>query len=100
MIDEIQNVPALLNEVHNLIEERQWRFLLTGSSARRLKAKGVNLLGGRAWIANLFPLTSHELGERFNLEKVLLYGSLPHVYFSEEPVDYFCIPRSCRCPAR
>ena len=87
VIDEIQKVPTLLNEVHHLIEEKGWRFLLTGSSARRLKADGVNLLGGRAWIANLFPLTFHELGNRFDLEKTLLYGSLPHVYFSEDPVE-------------
>ena len=87
VIDEIQKIPALLNEVHRLIEDHQWRFLLTGSSARTLKAAGVNLLGGRARIAKLFPLTSHELGERFQLERALLHGTLPHVYFSDEPVE-------------
>ncbi len=87
VIDEVQKVPELLNEVHRLIEDRGWRFLLTGSSARKLKATGVNLLAGRAWIAKLFPLTSCELGDTFNLEKALLYGSLPQVYISGYPTE-------------
>jgi predicted AAA+ superfamily ATPase len=87
VIDEIQKVPELLNEVHRLIEEKNLRFLLTGSSARKLKASGVNLLAGRAWIAGLFPLTIEELGEKFDLERMLLYGGLPQVYFSEDPVE-------------
>ena len=85
VIDEIQKIPALLDEVHRLIEERRWRFLLTGSSARRLKASGVNLLAGRAWVAQLLPLTSHELGDLFDLERMLLYGGLPSVYLSTDP---------------
>lgn len=87
VIDEIQKVPALLDEVHRLIEERNFRFLLSGSSARKLKASGVNLLGGRAWISNMFPLTTEELKENFKLERYLRYGGLPHVYTSSFPQD-------------
>jgi predicted AAA+ superfamily ATPase len=61
VIDEIQKLPQLLDEVHRLIEERGMRFLLTGSSARKLKRGGANLLAGRAWEARLFPLVSAEL---------------------------------------
>lgn len=85
VIDEIQRVPLLLNEVHSLIEEHNVRFLLTGSSARRLKKGHANLLGGRAWEARLFPLTCRELGKSFELEKALRYGTLPAVYMSEDP---------------
>jgi len=87
VIDEIQKVPALLDEVHRLIEERNFRFLLSGSSARQLKASGVNLLGGRAWIANMFPLTTEELKGKFKLDHYLRYGGLPHVYGSSFPQD-------------
>ncbi|MBI4406159.1 MAG: ATP-binding protein [Deltaproteobacteria bacterium] len=86
VLDEIQKVPALLDEVHRLIEERKIRFLLSGSSARKLKATGVNLLGGRAWIANLFSLTCHEI-PNFDLDRYLRYGGLPHVYLSDYPDD-------------
>lgn len=84
VIDEIQKVPFLLDEVHRLIEEKKLRFLLSGSSARRLKATGVNLLGGRAWVAHLFPLTFKEIPD-FDLERMLRYGGLPHVYLSQYP---------------
>jgi predicted AAA+ superfamily ATPase len=87
VIDEIQKVPALLDEVHRLIEERSFRFLLSGSSARQLKATGVNLLGGRAWISNMFPLTTEELKADFRLDHYLRYGGLPHVYTSSFPQD-------------
>ena len=87
VIDEIQKVPALLDEVHRLIEDRNFRFLLSGSSARKLKASGVNLLGGRAWMSHMFPLTSDELKEKFNLDRYLRYGGLPHVYTSSYPQD-------------
>lgn len=86
VIDEIQRVPALLNEVHRLIEERQIRFLLTGSSARKLKKEHANLLAGRAWNAELFPLTSSEI-PNFNLNKYLRYGGLPQVYPSPHPEE-------------
>ncbi len=86
VIDEVQKVPQLLNEVHRLIEEKKIRFLLTGSSARKLRGENVNLLAGRAWRAELFPLTWRELGSsHFNLEKYLLQGGLPQVYNSDYP---------------
>ncbi len=84
VIDEIQKLPQLLDEVHRLIEERGMRFLLTGSSARKLKRGGANLLAGRAWEARLFPLVSAELGA-FELNRVLLRGTLPAVWLSDEP---------------
>jgi predicted AAA+ superfamily ATPase len=85
VIDEIQRLPDLLNEVHRLIEGRGIRFLLTGSSARKLRRRGVNLLGGRARIHYLHPLTSQELGDRFDLPRVVERGLLPSIYFSDDP---------------
>ena len=85
VIDEIQRLPDLLNEVHRLIEERGVRFLLTGSSARKLRRGGVNLLGGRARTQHLHPLTRRELGDRFDLNRALEHGLIPSVYFSDEP---------------
>jgi predicted AAA+ superfamily ATPase len=86
VIDEVQKVPALLDEVHRLIEERKIRFLLTGSSARKLKREHANLLAGRASRAELFPLTWKEL-ENFDLHRYLRFGGLPRVYFSEDPEE-------------
>ncbi len=71
VVDEIQRLPVLLNEVHRLIEERGIRFLLTGSSARKLRRGGVNLLGGRARTKYMHPLTYRELGNQFNLFKAI-----------------------------
>src|SRR5205809_4205123 len=85
VIDEIQRLPELLNEVHRLIEERRIKFLLTGSSARKLRRGGVNLLGGRARTKYLHPLTSAELEDQFDLSRVARRGLLPSVYFSEDP---------------
>ncbi len=85
VIDEIQRLPTLLNEVHRLIEERGIRFLLTGSSARKLRRGGINLLGGRARTKYLHPLTRRELGGWFNLLKTLKRGLLPSIYFSDDP---------------
>ncbi len=85
VIDEIQRIPALLNEVHRLIEERGIRFLLTGSSARKLCRGGVNLLGGRARTKYLHPLTYKELGEGFDLFRGIERGLLPSIYFSDDP---------------
>jgi uncharacterized protein len=85
VIDEIQRLPVLLNEVHRLIEERGIRFLLTGSSARRLRRGGFNLLGGRARVRRLHPLTSQELGARFRLDRAMACGLLPSIYFSDDP---------------
>jgi uncharacterized protein len=85
VIDEIQRLPELLNEVHRLIESRNIRFLLTGSSARKLRRGGVNLLGGRARTQYLHPLTYKELGSRFDLHRALERGLLPSIYFSDAP---------------
>jgi len=85
VIDEIQRLPELLNEVHRLIETRGLRFLLTGSSARKLRRGGVNLLGGRARTKYLHPLTYKELGNRFNLRRAVERGLLPSIYFSDDP---------------
>ena len=87
VIDEIQRMPELLNEVHLLIEEHGIRFLLTGSSARRLRRKGVNLLGGRARSRALHPLLRVELGDRFDLDRALEHGLLPPIFFSESPAE-------------
>ena len=84
VIDEIQKAPELLNLIHLLIEEKQIRFFLTGSSSRKLKRKNVNLLAGRAWNAELFPLVWSEIPQ-FSLNKKLLYGSLPYIYLSSSP---------------
>jgi len=85
VIDEIQRLPELLNEVHRLIEGRGIRFLMTGSSARKIRRGGINLLGGRARTKNLHPLTRRELGERFDLTCAIQRGSLPSIYFSDDP---------------
>lgn len=80
-IDEIQKLPELLDEIHDLIEKYRKRisFILTGSSARKLKRVSTNLLGGRAWSFSLFPFTHQEMGKYFSLSNVLQYGSLPHL---------------------
>jgi predicted AAA+ superfamily ATPase len=85
VIDEIQRLPGLLNEVHRLIEQRGVRFLLTGSSARKLRGGGVNLLGGRARVRHLRPLCFRELGSHFAVERALHNGLLPPIYFSADP---------------
>jgi predicted AAA+ superfamily ATPase len=85
VIDEVQRLPEILNEVHRLIEERGTRFLLTGSSARKLRRGGVNLLGGRARTRHLHPLTRRELGSRFDLGRAIGRGLLPSIYFSDDP---------------
>ena len=85
VIDEIQRLPELLNEVQRLIEQRRIHFLLTGSSARKLRRGGVNLLGGRARTKSLHPLTSHELGKRFDVMRAIARGTLPSIYFSDDP---------------
>ncbi|PIE89368.1 MAG: ATPase [Acidobacteria bacterium] len=86
VIDEIQKLPAILDEVHRLIEKRGITFLLTGSSARKIKHGGANLLAGRAWSASLFALTYQEIDD-FNLDRYLNYGGLPQVYTSEYPEE-------------
>ncbi len=88
IIDEVQRVPALLYEVHRLIESRSVRFALTGSSARKLKRGGANLLAGRALTHHLYPLTAGELGSDFRLEHGLRYGHLPSTFREREPQKY------------
>jgi predicted AAA+ superfamily ATPase len=85
VVDEIQRLPILLNEIHRLIEERGTRFLLTGSSARKLRRGGVNLLGGRARTKYMHPLTYRELGNKFNLFEAVERGLLPSIYLSDDP---------------
>ena len=86
VIDEIQKVPDLLDEVHLMIEETDIRFLMTGSSARRLRETGVNLLGGRAGKMNLHPFVWPEIRQfKPTLDRILTYGMLPSIFLSEEP---------------
>lgn len=79
IIDEIQQIPLILNEVHRLISERNIRFILCGSSARKLRRQGYNTLGGRAFPCYLFPLASAEIPD-FDLDRALSHGMLPHCY--------------------
>ncbi len=87
IIDEIQKLPHLLDEVHLLIEKYNVRFLLTGSSTRKLRRGGVNLLGGRARSRMLHPFIYEELKKEFDLIKALKFGSLPSIYFSDAPLE-------------
>jgi predicted AAA+ superfamily ATPase len=86
VIDEIQRIPELLNEIHRLIETKNITFLLTGSSARKLRRGKANLLAGRVWSAGMFPLIHRELPD-FDLNRYLRYGGLPAVYLSEYPEE-------------
>jgi predicted AAA+ superfamily ATPase len=85
VVDEVQRLPGLLNEVHRFVEERGLRFALLGSSARKLRAAGVNLLAGRALWREMFPLTPEELAEEFDLNRTLEVGALPLVLGSDAP---------------
>jgi predicted AAA+ superfamily ATPase len=86
IIDEVQKVPEILSVVHALIEMKQgWQFILTGSSARKLKRTGVDLLAGRAQLKNLHPFMAAEIPSVFNLERNLKLGMLPLVMGSEDP---------------
>ncbi len=84
VIDEVQHVPHLLPEVHWLLENTALRFVLCGSSARKLRHRARNLLGGRATEFYMLPLTSHEIGD-VDLARVLRYGSLPVHYLADDP---------------
>ncbi len=88
VIDEVQRIPELLNEVHRLIENKKYKFILLGSSARKLRKKGVNLLAGRALSYFMHPLTVEELGEDFELAHSLNFGHLPMVYTDPDPEKY------------
>ncbi len=86
VVDEIQRLPSLLNEVHRWIEERELRFALLGSSARKLKSRGTNLLAGRALWKTMFPLMPAELGKDTDLDRVLEVGSIPVVWAATDRV--------------
>lgn len=88
VIDEVQKIPELLNEVHRLIETYGYRFILTGSSARSLRRKGVNLLAGRALSYTMHPFTCYELDEDFSLATALKFGLLPSIYHILDPAHY------------
>lgn len=87
VIDEIQKIPKLLDVVHKIIFEKKVKFALTGSSARKLRRDSANLLAGRAFSFYLYPLTFIELAEKFNLDDVLSYGSLPEIFKFETELD-------------
>ncbi len=86
VIDEIQKIPALLDEVHWIIENTSQAFLLTGSSARKLRRGHANLLAGRAWRRQMLPLTSQEVDE-IDLEQVMISGLLPPHFLSTDPIE-------------
>lgn len=88
VIDEVQKVPALLNEVHRLIENEGHIFVLTGSSSRSLRKKGVNLLAGRALMYHMHPLVVQEISEAFDLMQSLTYGLLPATLSEPDPAAY------------
>lgn len=87
VIDEVQKAPALLDLVHQQISRKAFHFALTGSSARKLKRGGANLLAGRAFVLNLHPFTHLELGAEFELEQVLSFGALPEAILLPEIRD-------------
>ncbi len=88
IIDEIQRAPELLNEVHRLIELKKYKFIMTGSSARKLRRGGQNLLAGRALTYFMHPLTAIELGNDFNLKESLQFGTLPSVFSEKDKEKY------------
>lgn len=88
VLDEVQKVPALLNEVHRLIEPRGLQFVLCGSSARKLRRGGVNLLAGRAISAEMYPFVSAEVNYQINFERVCRFGMLPLAYGAPDPQSY------------
>ncbi len=88
IIDEVQKVPECLSVVHRLIEAKGYKFVLTGSSARTLKRKGVDLLAGRALTHNMHPLTLVEVGNTFDLKHILEFGLLPDAVNLTDPQHY------------
>jgi len=87
VIDEIQKLPKLLDLVHYLIEKTDKIFILTGSSAKKLKYGGANLLAGRAFVYHLYPLSTFEIGKDFNIEEALAWGTLPAVLYKMQTID-------------
>ncbi len=93
-IDEVQKAPKLLDVSQSLIDRRKAKFILTGSSVRKLKRGAANLLAGRAFTYHLFPLTSEELGTQFNLDLHLTFGGLPHIWNQNSNADRVLYLRS------
>jgi len=87
VVDEVQRLPNLLNVVHQKIEARRLRFVLSGSSARKVRRSGVNLLGGRASWRSLHPFVPEELGGSFRLAPTLEFGALPIIWAADQPGD-------------
>ncbi len=87
VVDEVQRIPALLNEVHRMIEERRLRFALCGSSARKLRTGGTNLLAGRAAHRFMHPLVPEEMGEAFDLAGALRWGTIPVIWNAPDRSD-------------
>lgn len=87
IIDEVQKIPALLDAVHRLMGETDKFFILSGSSARKLKKGGANLLAGRAFVYDMYPLTYMELGETFNLDDALQWGTLPEIFKCKDDAE-------------
>jgi uncharacterized protein len=87
ILDEVQKVPRLLDVVQLLMKETDKHFIMTGSSARKLKRGGANLLAGRAFVYHLFPLTSIELGDQFDLDSALQWGTLPEIFISHDDIE-------------
>ncbi len=88
VVDEVQKIPSLLDEVHRLIEAHHYKFILTGSSARKLRRKGVNLLAGRALIFHMYPLTVLEMKNKFNFQNALQFGMLPAISSAPDPEEF------------
>lgn len=88
IIDEVQKIPPLLDVVHQLIEEKKFKFILSGSSARKLKRSGSNLLAGRAITCQSFPLTVQELGGDWDFDRAIKFGTLPFAWTTDHPDDY------------
>jgi len=87
VIDEVQKIPKLLDQVHLVLSRRRIRFALTGSSSRKIKRGGADLLAGRAWTYHLYPLTSREAGAAFDLDRALAWGTLPELFRLPDPAD-------------
>lgn len=89
VLDEIQKIPKLLDVVHYILEneKRQWRFILTGSSGRKLKRQSANFLAGRAFVRELFPLLVSELKEAFDLNQAMSWGTLPYIFSTSDPEE-------------
>jgi predicted AAA+ superfamily ATPase len=85
IVDEVQKVPAILEVVHKIMEEKKIKFILAGSGARKLKKEGADLLGGRAVYCRMHPFTAGELGKSFSLDKSLQTGLIPVVERSNDP---------------